>query len=79
MDGELIFEELPPKAIGPNRQYPEPSWRQALRDRPGEWARIPIRYTGTSGATRAMPGFEFVARTVDGEKRVYGRYVGEVS
>lgn len=61
----------------------------ALRLRPGEWARVgaymspetsaSVAYAIKSAVTRAyLPAgsFEAVARTVEGENRVYARYVG---
>lgn len=62
----------------------------ALRERPGEWAMI--KTTETSSAARSSAAqirsavlvayrpagsFGATARTVDGEHRVYARYLGE--
>ncbi len=60
----------------------------ALRSRPGQWAVVAVcRNQATAGSTAQGvrrgkyevlgPGFEAKARTVDGEPRVYARYVGE--
>jgi hypothetical protein len=60
-----------------------------LRDLPGEWAIVSVRSTqrrassyaysinrGTLHAYLPAGAFEAVARTVDGQHRVYARYVG---
>lgn len=62
-----------------------------LKDSPGEWAHVATKRTSrlagshahdirraTLAAYRPAGSFEAVARTVDGEHRVYARYVGEV-
>jgi len=69
-------------------------WRRVadeLRQRPGQWAVVATRPSSGAAATIAgairkgsragMPSgaFEARARTVDGECRVYARYVGESS
>jgi hypothetical protein len=51
-----------------------------LRERPGEWARIQALPSVQSAAGQAHApagSFESKSRTVDGESRVYARYVGE--
>lgn len=63
----------------------------ALRERPGVWAFVttckkPLSAAGVARNIRAgkyvpfrpAKAFEAAARTVDGEHRVYARYVGEV-
>lgn len=59
-----------------------------LRTRPGEWAVVAVKPTAAAAATVAAHmrrgiytgmsrgEFEAMARTVDGEYRVYARYVG---
>jgi len=66
---DVIFEELPPDG-----RESAAGWKAALMKRPGEWARLPLATTNT-GHNKLL-GFEVVARTVDGERRIYGRYVG---
>lgn len=64
---------------------------QQLKDNPGEWAVVGTKETpalagqnaydirkANLAAYRPAGSFEAVARTVDGEHRVYARYVGEV-
>lgn len=70
MSDELIFEPLPPK-----RSARRAAWNNALRERPGEWARLPIKNNGNMQHYRDQ-GIEIVRRTVDGEKRFYGRFIG---
>lgn len=71
MSDELIFEELPPKASGrPVR--PGPVWIDALRARPGEWARVPLRNASSASKYRKLHRVKLLRRTVDGEKRIYG-------
>lgn len=57
----------------------------ALREHPGRWARWPVAKGSTSVVSDVKAGkylgsakgeFESVSRTVDGERRVYVRYVG---
>ena len=56
--------------------------RAALRNRPGEWARIATARKASNGAlVRRWPDFEFVTRVVhdeDGQVRfdIYARYTG---
>lgn len=81
----LRFEELP------DRTGYASKWRTIsgeLRARPGEWAVVAVvGDAGKSGTTAAavkrgvyagMPKgeFEATARTVNGEHRVYARYIG---
>jgi hypothetical protein len=89
--GTVIFEPLPHRAYGV-RAARRAVWvarLEPLMDRPMEWARVATRPTrmGAAGAVNALkhgrleapPGkWEFAARTVDGEHRVYARYMGPV-
>lgn len=63
-----------------------------LRATPGEWARIDTKQTKGAATARAQQirtgslrafrphgTFEAAARTVDGEHRVYARYVGQAA
>lgn len=62
-----------------------------LRGRPGEWAHVETKSNArlaaqtanciSKGVYAAMPQgqFEAVSRAVDGEARVYARYIGEAS
>lgn len=86
----IRFEELPPDARG--GRLPSPMSQDIaaqLTERPGEWAHIrsgatPARAAslahhvraGTSRAFRPKGAFEAKSRTVDGQFRVYARYVG---
>jgi hypothetical protein len=85
----LTFEEPPrPASITASVQEQEDAARQ-LRARPGEWAPVTkqssagnagqFAYTVRRGLRKAwLPAgeFEAVARKVDGEYRVYARFVG---
>jgi hypothetical protein len=87
------FEELPPAAAtrggsAPSRHHMEAAAR--LRESPGKWA--VVKKPGTSLAARAAAhqirsgsivayrpagAYDAVARAVDGEFRVYARYIGD--
>lgn len=85
---DVRFEELPDRqGRGPGKHA---AIAEQLRTRPGEWAVIATyAHSGTCGSMaqgikrgliRAYApegAFEAVSRTVDGEHRVYARYVGE--
>lgn len=85
-DATIDFMGPPPQATTGSRHA---EIAAALKQRPGEWA--VVRRTDTanksgaaaqairSGRLRAYAptgAYEAVARTVDGEHRVYARYVG---
>jgi hypothetical protein len=86
----ITFEPLPPhrgrKRTGYVRKHA--AIAALLRERPGDWARIltlsannsaaAMAYAITAGKLSAYPAgaFEAKSRTVDGESRVYARYVG---
>jgi hypothetical protein len=85
---EVIFEE-PPGAYA-HARVEHTVVSRAARLRPGEWARVgayptpasasSIAYRINRGTLRAWSpagAFEAVSRTVDGEHRVYARYLGE--
>lgn len=61
--------EVPPRTGGKGRGTPE--WVTTLQANPGQWAKLPIK-----GSRKKENGLEFVTRTIDGEKVVFGRYVG---
>lgn len=74
----------------PSARRGGPAWVQQLKNNPGKWAHVETktsreRANGFAGnvkfgkATCYQPAgsFEAVFRTVDGEFRVYARYVGE--
>lgn len=85
---EFRFEE-PPADGRAGRGYDHGAAAAAMRERPGAWALI--RTTQTSQAARSaanlirngrlaayLPAgsFEAMSRTVNGEFRIYARYVG---
>jgi hypothetical protein len=83
---ELRFEEPPAPRHG--GRYSQVEAAQKLRERPGEWAVATVCTTsdssssmarairvGTRRAWQPAGDFEAVARKVDGEYRVYARYV----
>ncbi len=88
----VIRWEDPPPFVRPGRgRTPSladwPRVAEELREHAGRWALVLLCATGTSarqaacnirtGATMRSRGpFDAVARTIDGEYRVYARYVG---
>lgn len=89
---EIRFEELPPAPLNSrtDRQNFHARAADALRSRPKEWALVKTAGTAQAASAAAHqiksgrlkaynpPGtFEATARKVDGEYRVYVRYVGE--
>jgi hypothetical protein len=88
MNHTVTFEPLPD---GATRHGINTAIAAKLRDRPGEWAHINTYTTPGSAASCAQQinsgrlaayapagSFEAKSRTVDGERRVYARYVGPV-
>ncbi|MGW7785982.1 hypothetical protein CFC35_05460 [Streptomyces sp. FBKL.4005] len=88
---EFRFEEPPADARTTKRGHDHFKAAAALREQPGRWALI--RTTPTSQAARSaahqirdgrinayLPAgsFDATSRTVDGEFRVYARYIGHV-
>lgn len=86
----LTFEDPPERSRVPGKRGKHLEVAEELRSRPGEWAIISVYGTGASSAAMARhieggnvdayePAgtFEALARTVDGQARVYARYVGE--
>jgi hypothetical protein len=85
----LKFESPPPsRSASPKGHHIEVA--KELKERPGEWAIVGVyAHSGSSSAVArqlraglipayAPPGsFEAMARTIDGEARVYARFVGE--
>ena len=86
---EIRFEELPALRRGPATAGTK--WAriaEQLRSRPGDWAHVltansvqgsgSMAYYLRRGGPKAWPrgAFEAVARKVDGEYRVYARYIG---
>lgn len=80
-----------PSSVDP-RSIANARTAELLRDLPGEWAIVTTRATGNRAHTyaygirtgalhayRPAGAFEAKARTVDGEHRVYARYVGDVA
>lgn len=86
---ELVWEDPPPAAKrGETRGHD--AIARLLEKRPGEWAIIFLYETAAGASTMAAyirsarivayepkGFFEAHARTVEGEHRVYARYVGE--
>lgn len=84
---EIVFEDPPRGGRGYIKHAPIAA---ALREKPGQWARVAsyatlrhtshVAYLMRSGRLKAyMPAgtFEAMGRTVDGVHAVYARYVGE--
>lgn len=89
MSAAVRFEEPPSES---NAVHDWVAIASALKKRPNRWAIVAVcknaplaastaRYVRQSGyeALRLAGKFEAVARTVDGEYRVYARWVGEPS
>lgn len=92
---ELIFEDPPDRTRGGRRgrgrSWDLPTWCALLRQHPGRWARHPLNASAPNvnqfaGKIKGgevpgvLPGeFEAVGRRVDGEGRLYARYVGAAS
>lgn len=70
---DVIFEPLPEYEVGRPIGRWTVRWADQLRARPGEWARLPLSRKRHSGK---LDGIEQTERRVNGELRVYGRYVG---
>ena len=85
---EVIWEDPP----GPLRtgSVSHLGVAQELRDNPGRWGIVKVHgkaqdsssmantiRKGVTGAWKPAGAFEAAARTVNGEHRVYARYVGE--
>lgn len=86
----LIFEDPPSPKNRQSSAAHHSTVAAQLKERPGEWARAGAYGSYGSSASmarhirqghlaayRPQGAFEAVARTVDGEYRVYARYVGE--
>jgi len=79
------WEDPPPK----KGKHDWPATVRALKARPGEWAMVIVFSKATVAASTARNvrdgkyygidagTSEAVSRTIDGEARVYARYVGE--
>ncbi len=89
MSAIVRFEELP--ADG-RKKYDWAAIGAALKKRPQRWAVVmvcetqPLAGTHAKNVRRGVPSalrplgiFEAVSRTIDGEHRVYARWVGEPS
>lgn len=87
MSSQFRFEDPPPAARG-GRKNSQLEAAEALRGRPGEWGMVVVCVSRTSAGSMArairlgktktwLPAgdFEAATRTVDGEHRVYARYV----
>jgi hypothetical protein len=85
----LKFEGPPPTAHGTSKGHHADAARE-LRERPEEWAIVGVyAHSGSAGAVALQVrkgsiaayepagAFEAKARTVNGEARVYARYVGD--
>jgi len=90
VSGVIRWEDPPRRGVGEAHNWP--GIAADLRQRPKQWAIAVIcRNFSTAGQTarRIRDGaykpmeptgaFEATARTIDGEHRVYARYVGEPS
>ena len=86
MSGVIRWEEPPRQTQGPVHNWA--AIAAALQARPGEWALIAVCETRATAGTTAKyvresfyeplktGQYEAKSRTVDGEFRVYARYVG---
>lgn len=83
----IRWEEPPPRRAAPAYDWPQIA--KELQRRPGKWALIAVcPNTATAGSTarhirngayealRSVGIFDAVARTIDGEARVYAQYLG---
>lgn len=88
MTGILRWEDPPPR--GATDRYDWDTIADQLTGQPGRWARVAVAPNASTAAQMArrirdglydpLPaGFEATSRTVEGEARVYARYVGGVS
>lgn len=89
----VTFEPLPHAQSGKGgRSTKHTAIAAELKARPGEWARIETSTSPNAASSMAnhisgarlkayapAGSFEAVSRTVDGEYRVYARYVGAAS
>lgn len=88
MAERMIWED-PPYRSGPTSRTNHGVAATRLRRRPGRWGVVATYVTASSAASAAnmvrtgktasytpAGAFEATARTVDGEHRVYARYVG---
>lgn len=88
---DIRFEDPPPTSPNPRGQRSHSHFlvAEAMRARPGEWAIVKVAATsqaarssahqvrsGRINAFASAGTFESMARQVDGENRVYARYVG---
>lgn len=89
MAGVLRWEQPPSRERG-ERRYDWARIADDLKANPGEWALVAVCPNPTTAASTARyirngkykplgAGFDAVARTVDGEPRVYACYIGEAS
>lgn len=91
MRDEVTWDDPPEVRDGGQPYRYHSRWRRIsdqLRAKPGEWAVVTVAdssaksgntaYQIRTGVCAGMPAGEFdaVARTVDGEHRVYARFVG---
>ncbi|MEU6725588.1 hypothetical protein ABZ917_17925 [Nonomuraea wenchangensis] len=89
---EIRFEDPPPplRTWAQSEPFDYPRIASVLCKKPGRWALIgvvgtPLRASGAAHRIRAglvetlaiRGAFDAVARSVDGEYRVYARYLGE--
>src|SRR3954471_13743324 len=88
-----IVWEAPPAAARSSRSLPHPqlaAFAAALRSRPGEWALYPrplssgsctvtqqVIKQGQRSKWTPAGTFDATVRTVDGQRRLYVRYIGE--
>jgi hypothetical protein len=88
---DVHWEEPPHKSPKGGRPKYWKAVADQLRSRPGEWAMVHVDETQRKAGYTAMNikrgllagmtagEFEAVSRTVDGQRRVYARYVGGAS
>jgi hypothetical protein len=77
--GLEFVAELPPDGRGLNRsgETLTDRRRQALKKRPGVWAKWPTSQMGIEIRKKLGPGFDAKHRTVDGKRVLFVRYIGD--
>jgi hypothetical protein len=86
VSGIVQWEAPPPRRWGAVHDWQ--AIAKELKAWPGEWALVAVCASQTTAASTARyiragkykplsSGFEATARTVDGEARIYARYIGE--
>lgn len=88
MSDDFRWEEPPPRVRGGVHDWA--AIAEALKARPQEWAMVAVLNNSVNAGSTARhiregnyaalaSGFDAVARTVDGEARIYARFMGDAS